>query len=101
MAKKKRSSKKKVSKKKNISPKFKFIKKQHEVGWITTLRIAILAFIIYMIIALMVGVDSNLRELMASAFWFGVLVIFLLALIIGIVKITENTNEEVKRLNKK
>ena len=104
MAKKKRSKKKKASKKsskkkKKVS-KFKFVKKQHGVGWITAVRIGILAFIIYAIVGLMVGVDQNLRELLVSSFWFGVIVILLLALIVGIVKLSENTDEEIKRLNK-
>jgi uncharacterized membrane protein (DUF485 family) len=77
-------------------------KKKHEAGWISLLKIGVMAFFIFVILALAFGYAKimTMSGILASGLQLAVLVILLIVFIIGIITVSENTALECCRKRK-
>jgi uncharacterized membrane protein (DUF485 family) len=79
---------------------FKDIKrKKHEAGWLALLKIGVVAFFIFVVLALAFGYGKTLAisTILLNGIQVGVLVIVLVVFIIGLITISENTSNEIKQ----
>lgn len=92
-------AKKKVQKPIQKKKYFKNIKrKKHEAGWVALLKIGVIAFFIFVILALTFGYGSTMpmTSILFSGLQVAFMVIVLIIFIVGLITVSENTINEVK-----
>jgi uncharacterized membrane protein (DUF485 family) len=78
---------------------FKAIKKkEHEAGWMALFRIGVVAFIIFVALALIFGYARTLTlgTIIMNGIWTAVLVVAVVVFIVGLITVSENTAKEIK-----
>jgi|GEM_PF-5821801 len=79
---------------------FKDIKrKKHEAGWMALIKIGIVAFFIFVVLALAFGYATvmPLADILFGGFQVAVMVIVLIIFIVGLITVSENTVNELKK----
>ncbi len=75
------------------------VKKKHEAGWLSIIKIGVIAAIIYLVLALIFGYGGllSIPQLLMNAVQVGVLIIIVIIFIVGLITISENTSMEVRK----
>lgn len=75
------------------------VKKKHEAGWLSIIKIGIIAAIIYLVLAFIFGYGGLLPfpQLIMNSIQVGVLIILVIIFIVGLITISENTAMEVRK----
>jgi hypothetical protein len=85
------------------APRGKYFKdlkrKKHEAGWLSLLKIGLMALAIFVVLALIFGYGRtmSISNLLLSGLQVGVLVIALVIFIVGLITVSENTAKEIKK----
>jgi len=85
------------------APKGKYFKdikrKKHDAGWVSLLKIGLMALAIFVVLALIFGYGRTMAisNLLLSGLQVGILVIVLIIFIIGLITVSENTAKEIKK----
>ena len=100
---KKKAAQKPVQSMAKSNSKVKYFKdirmKRHEASWFALLKIGIIAFFIFVVLALAFGYGRTLTmsTIFMNGIQVGVLVIVLVVFIVGLITISENTSNEMKK----
>lgn len=97
--KEKQSAKKSVSDKPISNKYFKDVKKKkHEAGWMALFKIGIVAFLIFVVLALAFGYGKTLTmaAIIMSGIQVAILVVAVVIFIVGLITVSENTANEMK-----
>jgi uncharacterized membrane protein (DUF485 family) len=73
-------------------------KKEHEAGWMALFNIGIVAFIVFVALALIFGYAKTLTmgTILMNGIWTAVLVVVVVVFIVGLITVSENTAKEMK-----
>ena len=75
------------------------VKKKHEAGWVSTIKIGIIAMIIYLVLAVVFGYAKTtpFKTLLVNGIQVGVLIMAVIIFIVGLITLSENTINEIKK----
>jgi len=75
------------------------VKKKHEAGWVSTIKIGAIATIIYLVLAVVFGYAKTtpFKILLINGIQVGILIIAAIIFIVGLITISENTVQEIKK----
>jgi uncharacterized membrane protein (DUF485 family) len=75
------------------------VKKKHEAGWVSTIKIGIIAMVIYLVLALVFGYAKTtpFAKLLINSTQVGMLIMVVIIFIVGLITISENTVREIKK----
>lgn len=75
------------------------VKKKHEAGWISTIKVGIISMVVYIILALIFGYAKTtpFTRLLLNGAQIGILIMVTIIFIVGLIAISENTVLEIKK----